>query len=322
MRIRGYSVRKARYALLLLLILCVALGCGGRRRMARMRALDLGDRVGVSRSTPSPQPTGASRVSSPTEHTVDVGGLPRTYWVYVPRGYVGDRPSPLLLVFHGGGQNPQRFWEVSQLNETAEEYNFLAVYLAGSGRSARILTWNAGECCAYAQENNVDDVGFTAAVIRAVRRDFAVDTRRIYVTGASNGAMMAHRIACELSDRIAAIAAVAGPLVYPPCAPRRPVSILHIHGTADRNIPYNGGPGKRVSTIFPPVRRATADWAWRDGCAETSPSRGRVNGLIWESWGPCREGTEVVLATRDGGVHEWLPQENRVIWEFFARHPQ
>ena len=292
------------------LVALLIFGCaGGRRHRAQ--------------SAPPPAAPAAAAgagVSVPTERRLTVGGAQREYWVYVPRGYARDRAAPLLLVLHGGGQNPEKFWQSTNLNQTAEEFNFIAVYPAGSGPLGRVLTWNAGACCAYAQRNNVDDVAFTAAVIEAVRREWSVDPQRIYVTGASNGGMMAQRVACELADRITAAVSVAGPLVAPSCSPKRPVPLLEIHGTADQNVPYGGGMGSGLMKMnYPSIRQVMSDWARRNGCERTSPLRSTKPGLVWEAWGPCRDGSDVVLGTREGGKHEWLPSENRVIWEFLSQ---
>lgn len=295
------------------LVVFLILGCAGGRRHRAQTAPSAPPATGAA----VPAAAGAS---VPTERRLTVGGLQREYWVYVPRGYSRDRAVPVLLVFHGGGQNPDKFWGVSGLNQTAEEFNFIAVYPAGTGALGRVLTWNAGACCAYAQRNNIDDVGFAAAVLDAVKREWSVDAQRIYVTGASNGGMMAQRVACELADRITAVVSVAGPLVAPSCSPKRPVPLLEIHGTADENVPYGGGTGSGLMKMnYPSIRQVMSDWARRDGCERAAPVKSAKPGLVWEAWGPCRDGSDVVLATREGGKHEWLPAENRVIWEFLSR---
>jgi polyhydroxybutyrate depolymerase len=107
----------------------------------------------------------------------------------------------------------------------------------------RLLTWNTGTCCGYAQRSHVDDVAFIRALLDSLERTYRIDRRRVYATGLSNGGMMSYLVACALSDRFAAVAPVSGELSMD-CAPTIPVSVLIIHGTADENLPYNGGIGR------------------------------------------------------------------------------
>ena len=115
---------------------------------------------------------------------------------------------------------------------------FIAVHPKGGGN-----TWNAGLCCGEAMTAKVDDVGFVAAMLDELEARFCVDTDRVFACRLSNGGFISHRLACELSERIAAIAPVAGTNVTSPCAPSQPVSVIHFHGTADTLVPYNGFAG-------------------------------------------------------------------------------
>src|SRR5262249_57738455 len=101
---------------------------------------------------------------------------------------------------------------------------------------------NAGAGCGEGGMNMVDDVGFVGAILDKLQADVCVDTGRIYATGMSNGGFLSHRLACELSNRIAAVAPVAGVLGVPTCTPARPISVMHFHGTSDQLVPYNGNP--------------------------------------------------------------------------------
>src|SRR5437016_6447484 len=109
------------------------------------------------------------------------------------------------------------------LNEKADRAGFLAVYPSGTGRLERALTWNGGNCCGYAMLNKVDDVAFTRGLLDDLAKAVLIDRKRVYATGMSNGAMMVYRLASELSDRIAAIAPVSGPMGTRTCHPKRPV---------------------------------------------------------------------------------------------------
>src|SRR4029077_11358983 len=108
-----------------------------------------------------------------------------------------------VLAFHGGGSNAEQMVHFCGMNEKADQADFIVVYPNGSGRLDRALTWNGGNCCGYAMLNNVDDVSFVRALLSDLERVVAIDPKRVYATGISNGGIMAYRLASELSDRIA-----------------------------------------------------------------------------------------------------------------------
>jgi polyhydroxybutyrate depolymerase len=270
------------------------------------------------------------------ERTVTVGGVARTYRVHVPAGLAG--PAPLVVVLHGGGGNGAQVEQQTGFTATAGREGFVVAYPDGSGRT-RLLTWNAGTCCGYARDRRVDDVSFIRAMLDALAVEFRVDPARVYVTGFSNGAMMAYRLGCELTDRIAAIAPVSGALNTEPCTPSRPLSVLHLHGGADQHVPVAGGPPLRDVPGTPPWQNASLAyakdfWVRHDACPATGAEtrQGSVRTTIHA---PCAGGTEVVQVVVDGGGHAWpggthvraaadepppAPDANAVIWAFFARH--
>lgn len=282
----------------------------------------------------------------PGDHTrsLEAGDRTRSYLVHVPPSYDGKKPVPVVLVFHGGASNAQRMVRFCGLNETADRHGFLAVYPSGTGRLERALTWNGGNCCGYAMQNNVDDVGFVRALLDDVGRAANVDPKRVYATGMSNGAIMAYRLASELSDRIAAVAPVSGPMGTETCRPQRPVSVLHFHGTGDEFAPFAGGRGSKSlsGTNFYSVEHSIRAWVKADDCPAV-PKTDRLpdtakdgTRLTRTSYGPGREGAEVVLVTIEGGGHTWPGRQpplkflgkatksvsaNELMWEFFEKHP-
>ena len=139
-----------------------------------------------------------------------------------------------------------------------------------------------------------------------------VDPKRVFATGMSNGAMMCYRLAAELSDRIAAIAAVAGTMAIENCQPRRPVPVLHFHGTKDGLVLFDG-PDERIpkNLKFLSVDDTIRAWVKANGCPPTpvitdpAGSRRREAGLRKKTYGPGREGAEVILYTIEGGGHTW-----------------
>ncbi|HEX4934505.1 MAG TPA: PHB depolymerase family esterase, partial [Gemmatimonadaceae bacterium] len=204
-----------------------------------------------------------------------------------------------------------------------------------------MYTWNAGHCCGWAMERGVDDVGYVDALIDQLQRQYPVDPARIYVTGMSNGAMMAHRIGIALSHRIAAIAPVVGALFGDEPAPAHPVSAIVFNGMRDRSVPYDGGRGHGVGrrawdgTPTTPATQQGAFWAAADRCAPTPRTEDLGQHLVTTYDCPARAGV-VLYAMKDGG-HAWpggrkgtpagddpgsAVDATAVIWEFFAAHPK
>lgn len=276
--------------------------------------------------------------------SLEVGGRTRTYFVHIPKSYDGTRPFPVVLAFHGGGSNAQQMARFCGLNDKAEKAGFLVVYPNGTGRLEEALTWNGGNCCGYAMRNTVDDVAFTRALLDDLAKVVKLDSKRVYATGISNGAIMAYRLASELSDRIAAIAPVSGPMGTETCNPTRPVPVLHFHGTDDDFAPFNGGTGKKSlqSISFYSVEHSIRAWVKVDGCheqpmVEKLPDRVKDGTTITRKiYGQGKEGAEVVLVIIHGGGHCWPGREPRVkflgkstrnisandaMWEFFVKHP-
>jgi len=272
--------------------------------------------------------------------TLDHGGRSRTYILHVPPTYDLSHPVPLVLSLHGGGGNAENQRRLSGFNRLADEHGFIVVYPNGTGRFRNVLlTWNGGTCCGYAQENNVDDVGFIRALVAELQREYAVDPRRIYVTGFSNGGILAYRLACEASDLIAAIAPVAGTLNCAPCQPTHPVSVIHFHGTDDARLPYEGGVGRDslVGVDFTSVRESVEFWVALNGC-DPEPQTKTFADVQHQVWSGCRDGTAVELYTIVGGKHAWpgsagpawaggdeptpTISASKLIWEFFSAHPK
>jgi len=269
------------------------------------------------------------------------GDRERSWLVHQPPSYNPGKTWPVVLVFHGGGGKGEQMADMTGFSKKADREGFIAVYPNGSGRlQNHFLTWNAGNCCAWAYENQIDDVGFIRALIGQLKKDYAVDEKRIFVTGISNGGMMSYRLACELSDQIAAIGPVAGAQNID-CRPARPVSVIILHGTADLHVVYNGGaPLRMVDVRNPrvdrPVSAAVAFWVKRNGCADT-PVKERKGKVIIERYGDCAAGTAVALYTIQDEGHTWpggtkwaiwADEPSReisatdVIWEFFRSHPK
>jgi polyhydroxybutyrate depolymerase len=254
------------------------------------------------------------------ERSLAIGGTTRTYIAHVPPRVREGRPLPVVFAFHGGGGNASGFKAYAGFDALADREGFVVVYPDGSGRlGRRLLTWNAGGCCGYAAAQNVDDVAFALSVLRDLARNVSVDPARVYATGHSNGAMMAYRLAIEASERIAAIAPVAGAMQTPSFPPARPVSVLHIHSVDDPRALYAGGlgppfPGTQSRVSHRAVEPELQRWVAHDRCPaeprtveqRTTPSRGRADHTATLLlWGPCAGGAEVQLWKLTGAGHGW-----------------
>ncbi|MFC1661272.1 alpha/beta hydrolase family esterase [Gemmatimonadota bacterium] len=204
---------------------------------------------------------------SPGDHTfsLDAGGLPRRYLVRIPPSPPQGPTPPLLVAFHGGGGNPEQFRETAGLDAIADREGFVVVYPGGTGLAEAALTWNAGPgCCGFARDRNVDDVAFFLSLLDDLASRHPIDTSRVYVTGHSNGSMMAYRIASEASQRVAGAVGVAGTMQLPAVQPRFPVPVLHLHSEDDPRAFYDGG--VRDDRVHPPVEDMLHRWADENGC--------------------------------------------------------
>lgn len=243
--------------------------------------------------------------------TLRHGGTDRQYLVHVPNGYDPEIPAPLVMSFHGGGGNMtiQATDEYYGLISKSDKAGFIAVFPNGYSRlrNGGLATWNAGNCCGTARDRAIDDVGFVRAVLDDVGRRTNVDPRRIFASGISNGAMMAYRLACEMSATFTAITAVAGTDNTMTCSPTRPVSILHIHARDDELVLFNGGAGRDspIVTDFVSVPASIAKWVRSNGCSEV-PRRVMENeGAYCDAYRQCRGGVEVRLCVTETGGHSW-----------------
>jgi polyhydroxybutyrate depolymerase len=272
--------------------------------------------------------------------TLEVEGGLRSYRLHVPTGHDPSVPLALVVALHGGGGNGANLEAHVGLDAIADREGFLVVYPDGSGRLGDLLlTWNSGNCCGFALDQQADDVAFLRALVSHLSQRFAIDPARVYATGMSNGGMMSYRLACEASDLFAAVAPVAGALNVD-CEPSEPLSVLAIHGTADRHVLFEGGaPVVSVDSherVDRSVHYAMAFWAARDGCAlgPTTEHGGTVNHEVYPD---CDTGLAVELLAVEGGGHAWPGGESfsrlrdepsqaldasEAIWAFFEAHPK
>ena len=287
----------------------------------------------------------AAEPLAPGDHsrTLQDGGRTRSYTVHVPPKYEPERPTPVVLAFHGAMTNASIMALSSGLSTKADEAGFVVVYPNGTGKEDILLVWNSGGFHGPNAEKLPDDVKFVKAILDELPKLVNVDPKRVYATGISNGGMMCYRLAAELSQRIAAIAPVSGTIAVEKCQPRRPVSVMHFHGTNDKLVPFNG-PSERTAKFlaFKSVEETIGTWVRINGC----PRKPKTTDLPHkaddgttvkrEIYGPGKDGTEVILFVIKGGGHTWPGRQwpipwlgktthsisaNDLMWEFFKRHP-
>lgn len=294
-------------------------------------------------------PAFAASLSSHSQNSeMTWDGLKRTYTLYRPAHLDPKTQHPLLLCLHGGtgtGSGMQKL-TFDRFNELADRDGWLVAYPDGIGKN-----WNDGrKIDDEAHGKNLDDVGFLSALIDLMVQKEGADPKRVYVTGISNGAMMTCRLACELSNKIAAGAPVAGsmPKNLPAvCSPKFPVPMLFINGDKDPLVPFEGGfvhffRRKRGEIIAP--AQAAADWAALDGCKGAPVTTAlpvkdpkdptRVDRIAYPR---SANGSEVLFFVVHGGGHTWpsgmkyagewaVGKVSRqldtcdLLWDFFKRH--
>lgn len=278
-----------------------------------------------------------------------MGALERHYIVHVPPR--AEAQPAVVLNFHGGGAHARVHQEYVRMDALADREGFLAVYPDGTGPlRRRFLTWNGGTCCGVAAGTQVDDVGFVRALLDDLAERTSYDPARVYATGLSNGAMMSYRLAAELSERIAAIAPVAGSMVLAHFAPKRAVPVMHIHSVDDGRALYGGGLGApyplaNTRVLHPPVEERLGEWARANGCGPEPEVRERhewrrsaaspLHTATRYAYPHCKAETALWKLTGaghvwPGGVLDYLTwllgpgtrviDANEEMWRFFSRH--
>lgn len=282
--------------------------------------------------------TATTTPDAPTaDGVVETDDGERTYRLHVPDD-VGDEPVPLLVALHGGGGSASQFAGEDGLEALADEEGFVVVHPEGiSGPLERMHTWNAGNCCGPAAEEDVDDVAYIRAVVDEISAAHPIDPDRVFAIGHSNGGMMAYRLACEAADVFAAVGLQAGALGIDTCEPAEAVSLIHVHGTADTNVPLGGGVGSGVAGVaFRPTLESIEAVTTPQGC-DDEPVEAVDEGnpaLSTTTWS-CPDGAEVRLALVEGEAHGWFGggradrrdgpasvDSSLLIWDFLQQHPR
>jgi polyhydroxybutyrate depolymerase len=266
----------------------------------------------------------SARFLSSRSAIVPVGDRPVT--VHIPVTYNSLTRLPLVLVLHGyTGSGADVDGDYFKLSAESAKRGFLYATPDGTLDKDGNRFWNATDVCCDFFGSQVDDSAYLNAVIDSISAHFAVDTKRVYVLGLSNGAFMAYRLACDHADKIAAIVSLSGAMWNDPtrCTPTKPVGILEIHGTMDDKISYGGGDWSeldlkpiappKVPRIYPAATQTVVDWVAYNGCAAVADTTvpplgldttipGATTTILRYAEG-CRGHVRVELWSIQGGVH-------------------
>jgi polyhydroxybutyrate depolymerase len=268
-----------------------------------------------------------------------VGGLKRTYHIHVPPGYDPRKPAPVVVVLHGALMNGPIMEWFCGVSKKADEAGFIAVYPDGTGPGGSLCTWNAGVFPGKLNPRRADDVAFIGSLLDQLPYLVHVDRKRVYVAGMSNGAMMAYRLAIEMPQRIAAVCAISGVLALEKAEPPSPMPILHIHGTKDGLVPFEGTKNGAGPYQFCSVDETLQHWIKVNGCSERPkvtelPTVKDELQVVRKDYGNGKEMAPVVLYVINGGGHTWPGMQrhasflgaatmnlsaNDVMWDFFRR---
>lgn len=302
---------------------------------------------------------------APGDHdlTLSSGGLVRTYRLHVPAAPTGTARLPLVIELHGGGSagGGVTFDKSTGWVAKGEKEGFLVAMPDGAANpQTQKRYWNSGVTCGSSTAANIDDVAFLRALIDDVSAKSCLDGQRVFATGHSEGAAMAHRLGCQLSDKLAAIApASSGLNQYPrdphttpgqtpayECTPSSAVSVYEMHGLKDCANPYDGGftAGGGCQLYNPSIPETNATWGLVDQCSATNVAvvENTADGTIsCVTRTGCKAGAEVVLCTLGQAGHEWPGSGKDACappvgdatpmtawsgtehaWEFFKSHPK
>jgi polyhydroxybutyrate depolymerase len=294
-----------------------------------------------------------------------VDGRIRSYRLHIPPSYDGNNPVPIVFTLHGTGApgvNSFTMKNKLDMDEKSDEEGFIVIYPNGEllrfsyllKRPAPILAfytistvsrmWNSWET------NNIDDVSFIRTLINHLETTLDIDSSRIFITGASGGALMTYRLGAELSDIIAAIAPIAGtiggieyspkpddslqPYIIP--EPSNPLPVIIFHGMQDQAVPYGGGwvnflrlGSFEMWNYILSVNESVTFWVEHNNCDPIPKITKTVSGRIMtRTYTNGSHGSEVILVTYVNGIHEWFfspPHElsaTDLMWEFFEQHPK
>jgi polyhydroxybutyrate depolymerase len=248
--------------------------------------------------------------------TISSGGLNRTFLLHLPASY-GRQAQPVIINYHGYSWSAQQMVRATRFNQLGDQQGFISVYPQGYENPS---TWNAG-VGAYGPTGSEDDIQFTRDMLSYLGHNYCIDSQRVYITGFSLGGGMAYRLACDMSDQIAAVATASG-AYYPlseGCHPSRPMPVLEIHGAADTSAPYSGNPPLLMAS----VQDYLNTWLTLDKCDTTPHVFLQQPDVTGSEWTHCAAGVQIRHYRIADGTHSWpspsVLNGSTVIWDFFKQ---
>jgi polyhydroxybutyrate depolymerase len=322
----------ARPCLALVVVLVLVSACTGATKRPTVATRNPALVASPTAATPNPAVVASPTVGTPNPAVVASptraapiasGGVPgttftvaledRPFQLHLPRSYNAAKPVPLVVLLHGYSVDAATQEAYFKLTDESERRGFIYAMPDGTMAPDGNRFWNATTACCDIFGSGVDDSGYLDQLLHTVKSEYAVDASRVYFVGHSNGAFMAYRMACDHADEITAIVSLAGAVTDDPsqCAPKRPVSVLQIHGTADQTIPVAGGAIN--GHPYPSLDTTLATWRRLDGCTDLADHTaapldldtglpGAETTVTTYSSG-CRNGTRVEWWSIKGGAH-------------------
>ncbi len=245
----------------------------------------------------APKITDEVSASDATLHSISINGSDkRNYILHEPPTYTSSSAVPLMIALHGRSWTAAGFRDLSQINLLSNVNNFIVAYPDGLQNS-----WNAGNCCSLI---GADDVTLISGMIDSISSKYNIDKTRVWALGWSNGGMMAYRLACELSEKVTAIAIGGAVFAADSCKPAKPVSVFAIHGTDDQTLPIEG------YVVGPPPLKSAEKYAGYAGCTSSNAT----------SWS-CPNGSKIQVKIENGVGHysqSWWSE----LTNFLLAHPR
>ena len=247
----------------------------------------------------------------------------RFYYLYVPDNLDTNQSIPILFAFHGYGSSALRHLGYTNYIPIADRNNFIVVYPQGESTSTLSAHWNVG---GWTSKSPVKDLEFVETVIDLLKDKLPLDETRIYSSGMSNGGYMGYHLACNLSNKFAAIASVTGSMTtstYDNCSPSHPTPILQIHGLLDFVVPYNGNSG---SKSIPDVMNYWSNYSSCNSEPDTLIKYDNYALIRYETYVNCLNDVNIKLILHPTMDHTWPTinshniSASNEIWDFVSQY--
>ena len=240
--------------------------------------------------------------------SITVGSTQRNYLIHMPDSFKPNKYYPLVMFYVGRGSSAQG----AELAYDLDDLPAIVIYPVPTVGLQNMTAWEGAP-----YSSGADDVAMTSSILNKVESDLCIDRTRVYATGMSNGGGFASLLSCQLSDKFAAYAIVAGAM-YPPegsCTPPVPTPLISIHGDRDPTVPYYGS----LTRQLPPIESWVNMRASANRCATRPTTTYPAANLVLTTWNNCQDDAEVQNVRVEGGGHVWGAVPNNLIWQFLSR---